>query len=126
MAARSNNSTSIPKFTLGADGPADPATLGFAINHVCLIVNDLNETRRFYGDVIGMRHIFTYDASKEYAIMYMGHAQGGKNGTGFMTGEELLSEKNNLGGLVEFLVLKVCYSFHSPSFVFPNSYSDVK
>ncbi|KAK7045804.1 hypothetical protein VNI00_007207 [Paramarasmius palmivorus] len=101
-----SNSTEFPKFTVGTDGPAEPATQGFFVNHFSLIVSNLTATRQFYGDVLGMRHIFTYDASKDYSIMYMGHAQGGRSGTGFQTGEELIRDKNNLGGLVEFVQLK--------------------
>lgn len=100
-----NDTTS--SFETGSDGPADPATLGYTINHFSLISSDLEKTRCFYGDVLGMRHIYTYHASPNYTIMYMGHAQGGKNGTGFMTGEELLSEKDNMVGLIEFVNLKV-------------------
>jgi lactoylglutathione lyase len=102
----STNETTNP-FVTGSDGPADPETLGYTINHFSLISSDLEKTRCFYGDVLGMRHIYTFHASPNYTIMYMGHAQGGKNGTGFMTGEELLSEKDNMGGLIEFVNLKV-------------------
>jgi lactoylglutathione lyase len=102
----STNDTTSP-FVTGSDGPADTETLGYTINHFSLISSDLDKTRCFYGDVLGMRHIYTYHASPNFTIMYMGHAQGGKNETGFMTGEELLSEKDNMGGLIEFVNLKV-------------------
>jgi lactoylglutathione lyase len=94
-------------FVTGSDSPADPETLGYTINHFSLISSDLEKTRCFYGDVLGMRHIYTFHALANYTIMYMGHAQGGKKGTGFMTGEELLSEKDNMAGLIEFVNLKV-------------------
>ena len=32
----------------------------------------------------------------------MGHAHGGRNGTGYQTGSELLREKNNANGMIEF------------------------
>jgi lactoylglutathione lyase len=96
-----------PQMHLGTDGPAEAATLGYTVNHFSLIVNDLAKTRHFYGKILGMRHIFTYDASANYSIMYMGHAQGGKNGTGYMTGEDLFKEKDNIQGLIEFVTLKV-------------------
>jgi lactoylglutathione lyase len=35
----------------------------------------------------------------------MGHNQGGRNGTGFQTGGELLRNKNNAAGLLEFMFL---------------------
>ena len=93
-------------FTIGSDGPADPATIGYAMNHFSLIVNDLDATMHFYGKVLGMRHIFTYQASPAYIIAYMGYSHGGKNGTGYQTGQELYAERSNVEGLIEFLYLK--------------------
>ncbi|KAF2180505.1 hypothetical protein K469DRAFT_692707 [Zopfia rhizophila CBS 207.26] len=101
-----SNSTSYPQFTVGNDGPADPATIGYSINHLSFIVNNLTKSHHFYGTILGMRTIFRYDTSKDFAIMYMGHSQGGKNGTGFQTGVELMRDKNNLGGLLELLEVK--------------------
>jgi lactoylglutathione lyase len=89
-------------FALGEDGPAPPATLGFTINHFGLNVNDLDKMMDFYGNIIGMRHIFTYNASATYTVAYMGFSHGGKNGTGYQTGEEMFREKNNIEGLIEF------------------------
>lgn len=100
-------SNGYPDLTVGTDGPADAATVGFTIGHLALLVNDLQATRRFYGDALGMRHIFTYNSSEEYTIMYMGHAQGGKNGTGYQTGEDMFSEVYNMEGLIEFIEFKV-------------------
>lgn len=88
--------------TIGNDGPADMATLGFSLNHLSLNVRNLTASMDFYGKVLGMRHLFTAQLSKDYSVTYMGHAQGGKNGTGFQTGEELLREKNNAAGMIEF------------------------
>lgn len=93
-------------FDIGADGPADPATIGYTINHFALVVNDINATQHFYGDILGMRHVFTFHATNDYSITYMGHTSGGKNGTGYQTGEEMLTEKNNREGLMEFLYWK--------------------
>ncbi|KAF2019295.1 hypothetical protein BU24DRAFT_418881 [Aaosphaeria arxii CBS 175.79] len=96
------NETENPfKFTVGTDGPADPATNGYFINHVALLVSNITASRDWYRDVLGMRHIFTFDMNRDYIISYMGHSQGGRNGTGFQTGEELLKHKNNLAGLLE-------------------------
>jgi lactoylglutathione lyase len=92
-------------FTIGTDGPAQPETLGFFLNHLSLIVSNLTASKEFYGNVLGMRHIFTAQLSPHYSVTYMGHAQGGHNGTGFQTGEELLRNKNNAAGLLEFQFL---------------------
>jgi lactoylglutathione lyase len=106
---RQASSGAYPELTTGTDGPADPATIGFTIGHFALLVNDLAATRHFYGDALGLRHIFTYNSSEEYTIMYMGHAQGGKNGTGYQTGEEMFSEVFNMEGLIEFIEFKVSF-----------------
>jgi lactoylglutathione lyase len=87
---------------VGADGPADPETLGFNLNHFSLIVRNLTASMDFYGRVLGMRHIFTANLTPFYSVTYMGHAHGGANGTGYQTGEELLREKNNARGMIEF------------------------
>ena len=92
-------------FTIGTDGPAYPETLGFFLNHLSLIVFNLTASKEFYGNVLGMRHIFTAQLSPHYSVTHMGHAQGGRNGTGFQTGEELLRDKNNAAGLLEFQFL---------------------
>ncbi|KAF2095753.1 hypothetical protein NA57DRAFT_59732 [Rhizodiscina lignyota] len=92
--------------TIGDDGPADPETLGYTLNHFGLIANNITAMMDFYGDVLGMRHIFTFHCSKDYDVVYMGYSHGGKNGTGFQTGDELFAEKTNIEGLVEFVVLK--------------------
>jgi lactoylglutathione lyase len=88
--------------TVGKDGPADQETIGYSLNHLSLIVSNLTASIDFYGNVLGMRHIFTAQLSPSCSITYMGHAHGGKNGTGYQTGEELLREKNNAAGMLEF------------------------
>lgn len=92
--------------TMGTDGPADTATLGYNINHIGLNVNDLDAAMHFYGKVLGMRHIFTYAASPILDIVYPGSSSGGKNGTGFQTAEELYKQQHNIQGLVELLYRK--------------------
>lgn len=87
---------------IGNDGPADEETIGFNINHLSLIVRNLTASQEFYSKVLGLRHIFTAQLTPSYSVTYMGHAHGGKNGTGYQTGQELLREKNNAGGLLEF------------------------
>ena len=93
--------------TLGPDTPADPATTGYFINHFSLNVRNLTASIDFYYQVLGVRHIFTLQASEHLAIAYMGHAQGGKNGTGYQTAAELARDKNNLAGLIEMIQLDV-------------------
>jgi lactoylglutathione lyase len=67
----------------------------------------MDASREWYSTVLGMRHVFTIEIAAKYVIMYMAHAQGGRNGTGFQSGEELARDKNNLAGLVEFTQYKV-------------------
>jgi lactoylglutathione lyase len=105
--ARQANATSSFKFTPGDDGPADVATTGYFVNHVALLVSNMTATREWYTKVFGMRHIFTVDLSEYYQIMYMGHSQGGRNGTGFQSGAEMNRDKNNMAGLMEFQTYKV-------------------
>ena len=64
-----NKTEDYPQVIHGTDGPADAATSGFVINHFSLIVNDLAESRYFYGEILGMRHMFTYEASAGLAFM---------------------------------------------------------
>ncbi|KAF2813612.1 Glyoxalase/Bleomycin resistance protein/Dihydroxybiphenyl dioxygenase [Mytilinidion resinicola] len=89
--------------TIGTDGPADPTTVGFNLNHIAIQVRNLTASRAFYGDVLGLRHIFTYEASADFAIVYMGHAQGGRNGTGYQTGAEMARDQWNSEGLLELV-----------------------
>lgn len=106
-----------PNFIPGNDGPADAATLGYTLNHHALLVKNLTTTRDFYGDVLGMRHIFTFELNPKWSLMFMGHAQGGKNGTGFQDAETLGLERGNREGLLEFLSYAVCFS---PRISFPK------
>lgn len=69
---------------------------------MALIVNDLNETKHFYGDIIGMKELFTYRASKDYDILYMGHPQYPNQ-----SAQEMMAKKNEIKGLMEFVSLKV-------------------
>jgi lactoylglutathione lyase len=57
--------------------------------------------KHFYGHILGMRLIFEAHVTPEYSVTYMGHAQWGRNRTGFQTGMEMYLEKNNLAGLLE-------------------------
>ena len=103
-----NQNASAEPFELGNDPPADPATLGYTLNHFGLLVNNITASMHFYGEILGMRHIFTYRASSAYEIVYMGYSHGGRNGTGYQTGEELYTEKTNTDGLLELQYLTDC------------------
>ncbi|KAJ5218680.1 Glyoxalase/Bleomycin resistance protein/Dihydroxybiphenyl dioxygenase [Penicillium cinerascens] len=71
------------------DGPAASATLGYAINHFGLLTTNLGAMKHFYGDILGMRHIFDAHVTPEY------------------TRAELARDKNNLYGLIELVQFKV-------------------
>ncbi|PVI01822.1 Glyoxalase/Bleomycin resistance protein/Dihydroxybiphenyl dioxygenase, partial [Periconia macrospinosa] len=110
IARRASENSTIPlkNFIPGDDPPANPATMGYFINHIALQVSNVTRSREWYSNVLGMRHIFTVEISPNFTITYMGHSQGGRNGTGYQTGGELLRDKNNLAGLVELQ--------HNPNF----------
>lgn len=96
------SSQELPDYmTVGTDGPADEEVKGFHINHVGLNVRNLTASMDFYGTILGMRHMITIQYTPSYSLTYMGFAQGGRNGTGFQTGAELLREKNNNDGLIK-------------------------
>ena len=124
----SNHDDSTDAFILGNDGPADPATIGYTINHFGLLVNNITASMHFYGEVLGMRHVFTYHASSAYAIAYLGHSQGGKNGTGYQSGAELYAQKTNTAGLLELMYLKDvndAFPRFTPSTEVVNTFSHV-
>jgi catechol 2,3-dioxygenase-like lactoylglutathione lyase family enzyme len=114
-----NNTSTYPKFIPGADGPADSATLGYTLNHHALLVSNLTQTREFYGDVLGMRHLFTFEVNPHSSLMFMGHAQGGKNGTGFQDADTMFMERRNREGLMEFLSYAVGFPEYIP-YYFPT------
>lgn len=96
-----------PAIELGSDAPSDPATAGYFVNHLSLNVRNLTASLAFYTEALGMRHVFTVRATPRLSIAYLGHAHGGRNGTGYQTARELLRDKNNAQGLVEMLWLDV-------------------
>ncbi|CAM1508953.1 Fc.00g026920.m01.CDS01 [Cosmosporella sp. VM-42] len=102
-----NDTSGFPPFEFGSDAPSDPATIGYFINHFSLNVRNLTASLEFYSSVFGLRHIFTLQASKHLSIAYMGHSQGGRNGTGYQTTAEINSEKNNNAGSLEMLYLDI-------------------
>jgi lactoylglutathione lyase len=119
-----SNSPSSP-LTLGTDGPADPSTNGYTLNHFSLIINNITSTLHFYGKILGMRHIFTFHASPAYDIIYMGYSHGGKNGSAYQTGEQLYSQKTNSEGLIEFIYPKNATTRLEASTVKANTFSHV-
>lgn len=94
-------------FVIGTDGPQPSETLGYAFNHVGLVTTHLSEMKDFYVNVLGMRTLFDLNVTPEYSITYVGYAQGGRNGTGYQSGAEMLAEKNNLYGLIELVQFNV-------------------
>lgn len=100
-----NSSMDVPETILGPDTPADPETLGYFINHISLNVNNLTRSIEFYRDIFGMRHMFTHYLTPHITVTYMSHSQGGRNGTGYQSTEEMLRYKNNNGGHLEFVYL---------------------
>lgn len=59
-ASMSTNDPSSSAFNLGNDDPAPLATHGFTLNHFGLLVNGMEAMKYFYGEVLGMRLIFSY------------------------------------------------------------------
>ncbi|CAL5865907.1 uncharacterized protein PFLUO_LOCUS113 [Penicillium psychrofluorescens] len=112
-------------FVIGDDGPSPPETLGFFFNHFGLSTTNLEMMKHFYGNILGMRLIFEAHVTPEYSVTYMGHSQGGRNGTGFQTGAEMLLEKNNLAGLLELVQFNVSDSTPEPSTKRTNTFSHV-
>ncbi|KAF4972961.1 hypothetical protein FZEAL_9461 [Fusarium zealandicum] len=69
-----------PSMKIGSDTPADPATTGYNLNHLCLNVRDLDASIDFYSKIFGLRELFQ-----------------------LQTAMELNREKNNAQGLLELV-----------------------
>lgn len=104
---RSDTNDSSNPFVIGDDGPAPTATLGYSLTHIGLLTTNLTGMKHFYGDILGMRLLFDAYLTPEFTVTYMGYAQGGRNGTGFQTGAEMVRDKNNLNGLIELIQFNV-------------------
>ena len=115
----------LPPLKWGSDAAADPVTTGYFINHFSLNVKNLTASLDFYSEAFGLRHIFTMQASEHLSIAYMGHAQGGRNGTGYQTTEEINREKNTNAGLVEMIHLDVPEKDLPSSAETPNSFGHI-
>ncbi|KAM0217443.1 hypothetical protein ACHAQD_007422 [Fusarium lateritium] len=93
-----------PYPVLGTDEASDISTTGYFVNHLAITTNNLTASIEFYSNVLGFRKLFTLQLSKTYSLTYLGHAQGGRNRTGYQTALEMNREKNNAQGLIE-----ICY-----------------
>lgn len=91
-----------PMTTFGPEG-SDPETTSYFFNHISLNVRNMTGSVDFYTSVLGMRLLFTVQVSPHASISYMGYSNGGKNGTGYQTTEELNRDKNNAQGLIELI-----------------------
>ncbi|KAH9884878.1 Glyoxalase/Bleomycin resistance protein/Dihydroxybiphenyl dioxygenase [Xylariomycetidae sp. FL2044] len=91
-----------PQLVLGPEG-SDPATIEYQLNHVALNVRDLPRSLEFYTRVFGMRLITTARITEHFSASYLGYSHAGKNGTGYMTSEELMRQQRNSQGLLELL-----------------------
>ncbi|KAI8233343.1 Lactoylglutathione lyase [Colletotrichum sp. SAR 10_96] len=123
---RSTNGTiQYPYPELGTDDPADYATTGYFINHLCINVKNLTASVDFYSNVFGLRKIFTLHVTEHYSITYMGHSHGGKNGTGYQTTLELNREKNNAEGLIELIYVDVPVNNIEAGIERPNTFAHI-
>ncbi|KAF4995968.1 hypothetical protein FDECE_12629 [Fusarium decemcellulare] len=120
-----DNTSEYPKNVIGSDAPADPATIGYNLNHFCLNVRNLTASIDFYSRIFGMRELFQLHVTEHYTISYMGHSHGGKNGTGYQTAEELNRDKNNAQGLLELIHIDVPDNLLPPSGEQPNTFGHV-
>ncbi|KAF4974807.1 hypothetical protein FZEAL_8331 [Fusarium zealandicum] len=121
----SNGTIEYPYPELGTDTPADFATTGYFINHLCINVKNLTASVDFYSAAFGLRKIFTFHISPHYSITYMGHSHGGKNGTGYQTVAELNREKNNAEGLIELVHVDVPVNSIDSSGQRPNTFAHI-
>ena len=110
---------------VGTDGPADPATIGYNLNHFAIIAKDIKATMKFYGEIFGLRHIFTFHATDKYDIAYMGYPNADNNGTTFQTGQQLLDQKQTVQGLLEFLCPRDETEVLTASTAVPNTFSHI-
>jgi lactoylglutathione lyase len=92
---------------LGSDMPADLETTGYFSKHFSFIAKNLTGMVDFYTTIFGFRHFITIPVSEHVSFIYMGHAHGARNGSGYQTAAELAREKNNAAGLLELVYVNV-------------------
>jgi lactoylglutathione lyase len=114
-----------PGMTVGSDGPADEATRSYWVNHLGFNVRNLAESKNFYGNVLGLREIFTIQYTPNFSMTYMGYPQGGRNGTGFQSGEKMLRDKNQMGGLIKLFYFAIPASLPVASTERTNTFSNI-
>ncbi|KAF5004154.1 hypothetical protein FDECE_9368 [Fusarium decemcellulare] len=126
MEPRATNGTiEYPFPEMGTDEPADFATNGYFINHLCITVKNLTASVDFYNSVFGLRKLFTLHVTEHFSITYMGHPHGGKNGTGYQTALEMNREKNNAEGLIELVYADVPVNNIDSSTQRPNTFAHI-
>lgn len=86
--------------TIGTDPKQPSETIGYSLNHFALVVEDIDAIMRFYGEILGFRHIVTHEVSPTYHVTYMAYPS---NQAGLQTGEEMLRSLRRREGLIEFL-----------------------
>ncbi|KAI0189060.1 hypothetical protein F4808DRAFT_445752 [Astrocystis sublimbata] len=99
-----NSTDQYPQVILGPEG-SDPSTTEYQLNHASLNTNNLTRSVDFYTKVFGLRVIATLQLTKHFSTTYLGYSFAGRNGTGYMTSEELLQQMHNAQGLLELLYL---------------------
>lgn len=97
-----NNADQYPQNTLGPEG-SDPATTEYQIMHMALNVRNLTRSLEFYTQVFGMRLMVTTQITRHYSTSFLGYSSGGKNGTGYMTTQELVRHARNSQGILELI-----------------------
>ncbi|KAI0186506.1 Glyoxalase/Bleomycin resistance protein/Dihydroxybiphenyl dioxygenase [Xylaria flabelliformis] len=100
-----NNTDNYPQVILGPEG-SDPTTTQYSLNHVTLNTGNITRAVDFYTKVFGMRVITTIKVSKHFSTTYLGYSFAGRNGTGYMTAEELFRQQRNTQGLLEIISLQ--------------------
>ena len=107
LSRRQTSNSTLAGEVIGNDPPQPPSTYGYAINHVALQVSNITETRAFWGDVLGLRFIFSFSVANDATsgtdtVTFMGYPYGdGKIGN--QTGPQLLGDLRKRDGLMEFL-----------------------
>ncbi|KAF3809553.1 Lactoylglutathione lyase [Colletotrichum gloeosporioides] len=92
-----------PRFSHGQDVAPDHATAAYTMNHISLLVNDLEASLDFYTRMLGMRVIHHIEATEWFGIVYLGYSHGGRNGTGWQPSSELHRQRSNMEGLIELV-----------------------